>query len=227
MNFHTYNEQMQHLTKSIITMGGLVKSMITLAVQSLTAKDDAHKEQVRDLDKEVNALDRHISEQATLMLAQRSPMGDDLRFVTSALRIASDLERAGDLAKNTTKRSMKLGDYAPMGILDSLYNMADIVRNMVGDATRAIETRDPSLAMDVWKRDKQVDEIYQEILRLLQQEMQKNPQYIEPATHFVFATKNFERIADYATSLARTVHYVNTGTLADKKTLKEASGSKE
>lgn len=221
--FQSYNEQMQYLTQSIIRMGALVKEMITLALQSLTAKDDEHKDKVRDLDKEVNALDRSISEQATQMLALRSPMGDDLRFVTSALRIASDLERAGDLAKNTTKRSMKLGDYSPAEILDSLHNMADIVRNMVGDAVRAIETRDPNLAIDVWKRDKKVDDLYQDILRALQHEMQSNPAFVEPATHYVFATKNFERIADYATSLARTVHYVNTGNLADKKTLKEAS----
>lgn len=213
---------MQHLTDSILRMGGLVKEMITVALQSLTAKDDAHKEQVRELDREVNALDRSISEQATMMLAMRSPMGDDLRFVTSALRIASDLERAGDLAKNTTKRSMKLGDYSPAPVLDSLHNMADIVRNMVGDAIRAIETRDPGLALDVWKRDKKVDDLYHDILRMLQQEMQSNPASVESATHFVFATKNFERIADYATSLARTVHYVTTGELADKSTLKAA-----
>lgn len=220
--FQSYNEQMQHLTSSILHMGRLVEEMITVALESLTAKDDLHKDRIRELDKEVNSLDRSISEQATMMLAFRSPMGDDLRFVTSALRIASDLERAGDLAKNTTKRSLKLGDYAPVAVLDTLHSMADIVREMVRDAVRAIETRDPTLALDVWKRDKRVDDIYNEILRALQKEMQERPETIESATHFVFATKNFERIADYATSLARTVHYVNTGTLADKRTLKEA-----
>jgi phosphate transport system protein len=203
-------------------MGGLVKEMIATALKSLIAKDDALKEHVRELDRQVNALDRSVSEQATMMLAHRSPMGDDLRFVTSALRIASDLERAGDLAKNTTKRSMKLGDYSPMTVLDSLHRMVDIVISMLGDALTAIETRNPEQAIAVWKRDKQVDDLYHEILRDLQTEMQKNPASVEAATHFVFATKNFERIADYATSLARTVHYVTTGTLADKGVLKAA-----
>ena len=219
--FQSYNEQLQQLTKSILTMGDLVKEMIALALKSLTEKDDVLKEHVRELDRQVNALDRSVSEQATMMLAFRSPMGDDLRFVTSALRIASDLERAGDLAKNTTKRSMKLGDYTPT-ILDTLSSMVDIVISMVGDALEAIETRNPAKAMDVWKRDKRVDDLYHEILRTLQAEMQKQPESIESATHFVFATKNFERIADYATSLARTVHYVTTGTLADKGVLKAA-----
>lgn len=221
--FQTYNEQMQHLTKSILEMGSLVKEMIKVAALSLSAKDDIHKERERELDKLVNALDRSISEQATVMIALRSPMGDDLRFVMSALRIASDLERAGDLAKNIAKRSLKVGDFSPVKVMDSLNNMAGIVGDMVGDALLAIEKRNPDLALDVWRRDKKVDEIYQSVLRDLQAEMQKNPAMVESATHFVFATKNFERIADYATSLARTVHYVTTGTPADKNTLKAAA----
>jgi phosphate transport system protein len=111
--FQSYNNQLNELTRSILAMGDLVEKMIAFAHESLTAKTDVLKEEVRELDRQVNALDRSVSEQATLMLAFRSPMGDDLRYVTSALRIASDLERAGDLAKNTTKRSMKLGDYSP------------------------------------------------------------------------------------------------------------------
>lgn len=220
--FRSYNEQLQHLTQSMLQMGGLVREMIHAAGQSLTAKDDALKAQVRELDRQVNALDRSISEQATVILALRTPMGDDLRFVTSALRIASDLERAGDLAKNTTKRSMKLGDYTPASVLDMLHRMVDIVGSMLGDALIAIETRNPAQAIDVWKRDKLVDDLYHQILRMLQAEMQQHPEAIESATHFVFAIKNFERIADYATSLARTVHYVTTGTPADKGVLKAA-----
>lgn len=221
-HFQSYNEQLQQLTDSILTMGGLVHQMIEAAFTSLTAKDDALKDQVRELDRQVNSFDRLVSEEATQMLALRSPMGDDLRFVTSALRIASDLERAGDLAKNITKRSMKLGDYEPARVLEALRRMASITGGMVEDALIAIKTRNPGLAIDVWKRDKQVDDLYHEILRHLQSEMQTHPESIESATHFVFATKNFERIADYATSLARTVHYVTTGTPADKGVLKAA-----
>jgi len=199
-----------------------VKEMISASVKSLTAKDDALKEHVRELDRQVNALDRSINEQATMMLALRAPMGDDLRFVTSALGIASDLERAGDLAKNTTKRSLKLGDYTPTLVIESLNKMVSIVLYMLGEALTAIELRNPEQAIEVWKRDKQVDDHYHEILRALQEEMQKNPGAIESATHFVFAAKNFERIADYATSLARTVYYVTTGKQAGKEVLKAA-----
>ena len=98
--------------------------------------------------------------------------------------------------------------------------MVEIVRSMVGDALIAIETRNPEQALAVWKRDKQVDDLYHTILRGLQEEMQRHPEAVESATHFVFAAKNFERIADYATSLARTVHYVTTGTPPGKDVLK-------
>ena len=218
--FQSYNEQLHNLTQSIVTMGKLVKDMLEAAGKSLSAKDDALREQVKEWDRQVNALDRSLSEQATNMLAFRSPMGDDLRFITSALGIASDLERSGDLAKNITKRSLKLGEYTPEKVLVALHSMVDVVMNMLGDALTAIETRNAELAIDVWKRDKKVDDFYHDILRVLQEEMHQHPEAIESATHFLLATKNFERIADYATSLARTVHYVVTGTPPSKEILK-------
>ncbi len=161
------------------------------------------------------------------MLALRSPMGDDLRFVTSALRIASDLERAGDPAKEHDQAIDEARGFQPDASLDSFNGMVDIVRSMVGDALTAIETRNPEQALAVWKRDKQVDDLYHEILRQLQAEMQRHPDSVESATHFVFAAKNFERIAGYATSLARTVHYVTTGTAPGKEVLKAARGIEE
>lgn len=218
--FKSYNEQLQQLTQSIVSMGNLVGEMIGIALQSLSAKEDAFKDKVRDIDREVNALDRSINEQATMMLAYRSPMGDDLRFVTTAFGIASDLERAGDLAKNITKRSLKVGDYLPTHVLENMGHMVDIILSMLRDALIAIETRNPQQAIAVWKRDKQVDDFYHTILRSLQEEMQQVPGSVESATHFIFAGKNFERIADYATSLARTVYYVTTGTQASKDVLK-------
>lgn len=220
MTFQSYNLQLSQLTGSILEMGGVVREMIVAALDSLTAKDDAHRERVRQLDKKVNALDQSINEQATTMLAFRSPMGDDLRFVTSALGIASDLERAGDLAKNTGKRSLKVGDYTPTKVMPLFKKMVDLITEMISEALIAIEKRDPHLAIEVWRDDKQVDDLYHEILRTLQEDMQKNPAAIEAITHFIFANKNFERIADYATSLARTVYYVTTGRQAKKELLK-------
>lgn len=219
MTFMSYNAQLQQLTDSILAMGGVVKEMIAVSFEAITARDDAHKEQVRILDKKVNELDRSITEQATTMLTFRSPIGDDLRFVTSAFGIASDLEHAGDLAKNIGKRSLKVGDYTPAA-MESFRQMEGIIVSMFSDALVAIEKRDPEIAVEAWRRDKQVDDLYHEILKSMQEEMQRHPESAAAITHFILASKNFERIADYATGIARTVYFITTGKQACKKILK-------
>ena len=223
MHFQSYNEHLKHLSHSITEMGGLVKEMITCAYESLSAKDDAHKEHIKWMDKKVNALDHNINEQAVAVLMMRSPMGNDLRFVTSSLGIASDLERAGDLAKNITKRSLKIGEYTPASVLGLLESMVNNITQMLCDGITAVETRNSDLALEVWRKDKEVDKLYNEILKMLRSELQTRPDEIEAITHFMFASKNFERIADYTTSLARTVYYVTTGKQATKEVLKSKS----
>jgi phosphate transport system protein len=220
MAFKSYNEQIKQLSVCITDMGQLVKQMIEVAFESLTAKDDAHKAQLKELDKKVNELDRNINEQSAMMLAMRSPMGDDLRFVISALGIASDLERSGDLAKNISKRSLKIGDYNPIEIIKQIGEMVVIITTMIDDAIKSVETRNPDLAISVWKRDKEVDRIYDAVLRDLQIEISKNNASVEAVTHLMFANKNLERIADYSTSLARTVYYVTSGKPATKQLIK-------
>jgi phosphate transport system protein len=220
MAFLSYNEQIKLLSQSITQMGNLVKQMIEAAFESLTAKDDAHKTQLKELDKKVNELDRNINEQSAIMLGMRSPMGDDLRFVISALGIASDLERSGDLAKNISKRSLKMGNYNPVDIIKQIGEMVVIITTMIENAITAVQTRNSDLAISVWKRDKEVDAIYDNVLRALQLEITQNPTFVEPITHLMFANKNLERIADYSTSLARTVYYVTSGKPATKQLIK-------
>lgn len=223
MTNHTlsnYDRQLNSLTSSILEMGALVRELIVVSKKSLRERDPGLVEFSISTDKQINALERQIEEQVTVILALQNPMAVDLRFVTSALKISSALERAGDLAKNTTKRSVKLGNYTPAPTLEKIDRMVDIVVSMLDDALSAVETRDPKMALDVWKRDDGVDELYHEILTSMQQEMLADPNNILSCTHIVFGAKNFERIADYATNLAKTVHYVNSGAPIDKQVLK-------
>lgn len=223
MNNHTlsvYDKQLSALSGSILEMGALVRELITVALRSLKERDPGLVEFSIATDKQINALDYKIEKQVTELLALQNPMAVDLRFVTSALKIASALERAGDLAKNTTKRSVKLGNYTPEPTLKKLDDMVHIVISMLDDALVSVETRDPKQATAVWKRDDQVDDLYHEILTSMQQEMLADPNNILSCTHILFAAKNFERIADYATNLAKTVHYVTSGMPADKQAMK-------
>lgn len=223
MTNHTltsYDKQLNFLTDAIVEMGGLVKEMILLAKRSLVDRDPSLVDQAVAMDKRINALDFKIEQQATVVLALQNPMAVDLRFVTSALKIAVALERAGDLAKNTAKRSIKLGSYVPTKTIGHVTQMVDIVISMLDDALAAIKTRNPAKATDVWRRDDQVDDLYHVILTGMQEEMQADPKNILSCTHFVFAAKNFERIADYATNIAKTVHYITSGKPADKATIR-------
>ena len=155
------------------------------------------------------------------MLALQNPLAIDLRFVTSVLKITGMLERAGDLAKNTVKRSVKMGIHAPEPVIQKLEKMADVVIEMLNDALQAFERTDTALAMTVWKRDQEIDDLYHEIFAIMQKQMSESPENVTPSTHIVFAAKNLERLADYTTNLAKTVYYVGSGKRADKTLLKQ------
>jgi phosphate transport system protein len=146
-----------------------------------------------------------------------------LRFVISVLKITGMLERAGDLAKNTVKRSVKMGEFAPEPVIVKLERMADAVAEMLGSALSAFEQKDVNKAIDVWRRDEEVDDLYREIFALMQNDMEKNPANVPACTHVVFAAKNLERLADYTTNLAKLVYYVVSGKRADKSVLKNAA----
>ena len=226
MNHHTqsaYDKQLGLLTEDILKMGALVKELVIIAKRSLIERNPSLVDEARAKDKEVNALDYRIEHQVAVVLALRNPMAVDLRFVTSALKIAGALERAGDLAKNTAKRSVKLENYMPAESTQKLERMVEIVIEMMDEALAAVERRDSVKATEVWKRDDEVDDLYHDMLAGMQKEMLAHPENILAYTHFVFAAKNFERIADYATNLAKTVHYITTGKPADKASMKSAA----
>lgn len=212
----SYDEKLEQLLALILEMGGLVRQMVLDAKESLRKGDPKLGEAALDFDRKINALDSQIEESATLILALQNPMAIDLRFVTSAIKIAGILERAGDLAKNIIQRSPKMGENIPPAVIARLEDMADVSATMISDSLLCIQAQDQRKAAEVWRRDDLVDEHYHQIFAAMQQEMQSHPENIASCTHVVFAAKNFERVADYATNLAKTVYYVATGTRPDK-----------
>ena len=224
LNNHTlraYDKQLQHLMQLILDMGGEVRKMVLAAKQSFRSDDENRVAEAKAADKYINALDHQIEEEATIVLALQNPLAIDLRFVTSVLKITGMLERAGDLAKNTVKRSVKMGIHAPEPVIQKLEKMADVVIEMLNDALQAFERTDTALAMAVWKRDQEIDDLYHEIFAIMQKQMSESPENVTPSTHIVFAAKNLERLADYTTNLAKTVYYVGSGKRADKTLLKQ------
>jgi phosphate transport system protein len=221
-----YDRQLEQLQELVMEMGTHVRQMVLSAKKSLTTPSEGMVEQALTADQQINALDQRIEEEATAILALQNPMAVDLRFVTSTLKIASMLERAGDLAKNTVKRAAKLAqsNHSPR-TLEKLEAMADAVVAMIDDALLAFKERDAARAIAVWKRDDVVDELYHQIFTSMQSEMATNGQNVPACTHVVFAAKNFERIADYTTNLSKMVYYVTSGKRADKAIIKDTASA--
>lgn len=215
----SYDKQLDELMERILEMGALVLKMVQDAKRSLRVRDEKLGQAAKEFDQKINDLDSTIEESATVILALQNPMANDLRFVTSAIKIAGILERAGDLAKNIIQRSPKLGEKPSSKTISQMEEMADAVTTMLQNALQAVKDQSETVAADVWKSDDTVDELYHRIFETMQKEMQAKKGDVASCTHIVFAAKNFERIADYATNLAKTVYYVSSGARPDKATL--------
>lgn len=215
-----YDQQLSQLMQLILDMGAEVKGIILSTKRALKDRRPELVDEAAATDKRINALEGKLEEAATITLALQNPLAVDLRFVTSALKSSGVLERAGDLAKNIIKRSISLGDYQSPETFGKLEAMADTVVSMLDDALRAIEHRDAERALAVWKRDDEVDELYHTIFATMQREMLADANKVPACTHVVFIAKNFERLADYTTNLAKTVYYVATGKPAEKSLIR-------
>src|SRR3546814_803301 len=156
-------------------------------------------------------MDIELDDNAVLTLALRDTVANDLREVSAALKIAGELERNGDYAKNVAKRTMVLNQLAPHESARSIPRMAKLVQAIIKDVLDAYANHDPDRAIDVWHRDEEVDEMYTGLFRELLTYMMEDPRNITPCTHLLFIAKNIERIGDHATNIAETTHYLSTG----------------
>lgn len=215
-----YDQQLQRLLSLILDMGGEVKSLILAAKKSFREREESKIIDAKTADKHINELDQKIEEEATVVLALQNPMAIDLRFVISIIKITGMLEHAGDLAKNTVKRSVRMGDFFPEAAIEKLELMADIIVEMLDGALDSFARKDNQKAALVWKRDKEIDALYREVIEMMQKEMAASAEHVLPCTQVVFSAKNLERLADYTTNLAKTVYYVTAGKRPDKATLK-------
>ena len=222
LNHHTlrsYDAQLTNLLSLILAMGREVGELIIAAKKSFREHAESQIVDAKIADKHINELDLQIEEEATVMLALQNPMAIDLRFVISIIKITGMLEHAGDLAKNTVKRSVRMGDFTSEAAIVKLETMADIIKEMLDSALESFAHKDTAKAALVWRRDKEIDALYREIIEMMQKEMSASAENVLPCTQVVFAAKNLERLGDYTTNLAKTVYYVTSGKRPDKAIL--------
>ena len=211
-----FDDDLQELNRLVAEMGGLAERQIVDSVDALIRRDVTLGKRVVAADLEIDKLQHLIEERAVLTIARRQPMAVDLREIVSSMRVATDLERIGDLSKNIGKRVSALdSDFHPLKLIRGLEHMTDLVQSQVKSVLDAYAAHDLPAAMVVWKGDEEVDAICTSLFRELLTYMMEDPRNITFCTHLLFCAKNIERIGDHTTNIAETIHYLVTGDSLD------------
>ncbi len=215
MTDHThkaFDTDLQDLARMVAEMGGLVEKQIADSVDALVKRDSALAQRVTQADANIDALQHEIEEKAVLTIARRQPMAVDLRDIVGALRLANDLERIGDLAKNIGKRVIALdSEFPPPKLIRGVEHMADLVLGQLKMVLDAYARRDDGKAMTVWRADEEIDAVCTSVFRELVTYMMEDPRNITFCIHLMFCAKNIERMGDHATNIAESVHYIIAG----------------
>jgi phosphate transport system protein len=214
MSEHTvkaFTEQLESLATAVAQMGGLAEAQLADAIEAIAKRDTGLAEAAIAGDPRIDALQQTIEDQALKLLALRQPMAIDLRETLAAIKIASELERVGDLAKNIAKRALVLNREPPIRLTQSLARMGRAAQSQLKAVLDSYSDRDSAGAESVWRNDGEIDEIYNSLFRELLTYMMEDPRTIGLCTHLLFVAKNMERTGDHATNIAETVYYMVTG----------------
>ena len=206
-----FDQELNDLRGRILAMGGKVEMMISGSVMSLVERDSGLAQRIVAMDHEVNTLEVSVDEKCLELLALRQPAARDLRFITLALKIVTDLERIGDQCANIAKRALELNDEPPLKPYIDIPRMAHWTEVMLKEALDAFVRGDDQLAIKVCKDDSFVDELNMQIQRELLTFMIEDPTTITRAIKLNYISKYLERIADHATNIAEMVIFMVKG----------------
>ncbi len=208
----SYDRELDMLERLIAEMGGIAEKMVIDAVDALANADTVLAHLVVAADPRLDSLQREIENLAVMTIARRQPVAIDLRELIGAVRVAGDLERVGDLAKNIAKRTIKIGaeSRVPRAIV-GIRHMNEVATELMKDVLDAYAQRDAERAREVWERDVDLDALEDSVFRDLLTHMMEDPRNISFCAHLLFCSKNIERIGDHATNIAETVVYLVSG----------------
>jgi phosphate transport system protein len=206
-----FHEALEGVKQTLLAMGGLVEDQIRRAMKALLERDDALAQEVIDRDRQVNTYDVEVDEQCVSLLALYQPAAGDLRFITTAMKIVTDLERIGDQAVNIAQRVLELNREPQLKPYIDLPRMAEKAQRMVKESLDAFVARDTALARQVCGEDAEVDALKEQIFRELLTFMMEDPRTIPRAIRVILISRFMERVADHATNIAEMVVYLVEG----------------
>lgn len=207
-----FDADLKALDDMVLTMGRAVIRQHQSGSELLASRDQLLAGRIIDSDRSIDDLQLAIEEKAIQTIARRQPMAVDLRTVIATLKIATDLERIGDLVKNNAKRMLasRSQPQLPPGAA-SLELMNTRVGEQLARTLQSLERRDDALAQEVWRRDVEIDTLQTALFRELLTYMMEDPRNIGHCTHLLFCARNLERMGDHATNIVEQVHYIVTG----------------
>ena len=203
-------DALQRLFTDVTRMGGLAESQVSGAVDALARRDVAMARALIERDVRLDDLESQIEQQAIVLIAS-GLVGADLRMAVSSMKLAMNLERCGDLARNIAKRSLILDEGEPTPIMRAVQTMGRLVAQRLAEVVDAYADSDVERALAVWRRDEEIDDHYEGLFGELITLMQRDPAQVGSGAHLLFIAKNLERIGDHATNVAEIVHYQISG----------------
>ncbi|MBY0565556.1 MAG: phosphate signaling complex protein PhoU [Hyphomonadaceae bacterium] len=206
-----FTEELDALTQEVARMGGLAEIAVKDSLSAVARRDTDIAHAVIERDPKIDAAQREIERRAVKLFALRQPMASDLRVVLTAWRIAGELERVGDLAKNIAKRSLILNQAEPMQVVKSVERMGKISLQHLKLVLDAYANSDVQAAISVWHSDDNIDAHYNSLFRELLTYMIEDPRMISSCAHLLFVAKNLERIGDHSTNIAEYIHFLVKG----------------
>ncbi len=206
-----FHEELSHVKVRLLTMSGEAEAALGLAVEALLERDSEKAQRVIMGDRIVDAMEIEIEEQCVSLLALQQPMARDLRMLTSALKIANDLERVGDHAVNIAQSADRLAQSRPIAPEPELIEMARLTRLMLSDSLEAFIRGDAEAGREICRRDDKVDALHRSVFRILLTHMMEDPHMISAGMELFLVSRNLERVADLATNIAEDVVFLVEG----------------
>ena len=211
-----FNEELSQLDNLLAEMGGLCEVQLSKAMEAMVKRDVDLASAVIEGDRRIDELEKEVDSLAINLIALRQPMAADLRMIIASLKVANNLERVGDYAKNIGKRTIALSK-APVipNTPNSIQRMSAMVEGMIKNALDALINRDSQRAKDVRISDQEVDQMHSSLFKELLTFMAEDPESISTCTHLLFIAKNLERVGDHMTSVAEQIVFIVEGEILD------------
>ncbi len=211
-----FDQELSEIRNQIGHMGAMAHTLVANSVDALKRADTKLAEDTIPQDSELDIIEKHIETLAVQTIAKRQPVARDLREIVAAIHIAADLERIGDLAKNTAKRILLVSEPVPKKLLNGLMQIATLAKLQLHEVLQSYATADAERAMKVWREDEELDSLFNSVFRELLTYMMEDSRNIGLCAHLLFVAKNLERIGDHATNISEKIFYLVNGQTIDE-----------